>query len=66
MTDQHIYDEKKVFGKIINDFLLKSVLPNLQRLLLQESDPIPGYTLKLVNLLVEKSRLFVASLLSSK
>jgi hypothetical protein len=65
MSDPHIYDEKKIYGKIINEFILKNILNNVKKLL-KETEPIPFYALKLVNLIVDKSVILVQEFIKSK
>lgn len=62
MSDAHIYDEKKTYGKMINDFILQNILPNLKALL-TTADTIGSYSLKLLNMLVDfNNKLFVPQL----
>jgi len=35
MSESHIYDEKKPYGKFINEFLLKNVISNIKNLLVE-------------------------------
>lgn len=52
MSDSHIYDNKKPYGKLLNDILITDIVPNLP-MVLNDLDPVPFYGLKLINLLVE-------------
>lgn len=60
-SDSHIYDDKKPYGKFINDFIMKNIIPNVKQLL-SEQETIVFFALKLINLLVEKNTIFIPQL----
>ena len=61
MADSHIYDEKKFYGKLLNEFLLKNIIPKVN-LLLSDEDAISVYVLKLLNVLADKNKIFISAL----
>ncbi|KRX08559.1 Protein kinase-like domain [Pseudocohnilembus persalinus] len=66
MNDAHIYDNSKIYGKQLNEFLIQEILPNINNLL-GDTDPVPFYGLKLINLLVEQNQsIFVSYLRRQK
>ena len=64
-NDESFYEsinENKELLKILNDGIIKLVLPNLKTIL-NDQDPMPLYGLKLLNILVDKTPVFVPYLI---